>query len=174
MHGADAAPTVATKATAKPAAASYKDGRYIATFAEDAVASYDGSVSGFAATRPKAGHKLDRNAAAVKAWQRHLEGRHDSALAQVGATKIYDYSVATNGVAAYLTAGQAAKLAKVPGVVRLTPDQRVQTDTTLSPHFLGLDAQGGLWSELGGAKNAGAGVVVGVVDSGIWPESEAF
>jgi subtilisin family serine protease len=177
MHGADAAPTAPTNAagaTAKPAAAAYKDGRYIATFADDPVASYDGSVSGFAATRPKAGHKLDRNSTAVKAWQRHLVDKHDSALARVGATKIYDYSVATNGVAAYLTAGQAAKLAKVPGVVSLTPDRKAQVDTTLSPHFLGLDAQGGLWSALGGAKNAGAGVVVGVVDSGIWPESAAF
>ncbi len=175
MHGADAASTAAAGATAKPAAAAaYQDGRYIATFADDPVASYDGSVAGFAATRPKAGHKLDRNAAAVKAWQRHLVDKHDSALARVGATKLYDYSVATNGVAAYLTAAQAAKLAKVPGVVSLTPDKKAQVDTTLSPHFLGLDAQGGLWSALGGAKNAGAGVVVGVVDSGIWPESAAF
>ncbi|MDQ1625506.1 MAG: hypothetical protein QOJ49_1004, partial [Actinomycetota bacterium] len=45
---------------------------------------------------------------------------------------------------------------------------------TDSPAFLGLSKTGGLWSQLGGAKNAGAGTVVGVVDTGIWPESEAF
>ena len=31
----------------------YVDGRYIATFADDAAASYDGYVKGFPATRPR-------------------------------------------------------------------------------------------------------------------------
>jgi subtilisin family serine protease len=174
MRGADAASSAVPAAAKSPGGTGFTDGRYIVTFAEDPVASYDGSVPGFAATRPRAGHKIDRNANAVRAWRQHMTSRHDSALAKVGATKIYDYTVATNGVAAQLTAAQANKLAKTPGVIGLTRDERAQVDTTLSPHFLGLDAQGGVWSQLGGAKNAGAGVVVGVVDSGIWPESQAF
>ncbi|MDP9181960.1 MAG: S8 family serine peptidase, partial [Actinomycetota bacterium] len=40
--------------------------------------------------------------------------------------------------------------------------------------FLGLSASGGLWSQLGGQQNAGKGVIVGVIDTGIWPESPAF
>jgi subtilisin family serine protease len=175
MRGADAASTVGGTAASTPASASaYRDGRYIVTFAEDPVASYAGSVPGFAATRPNRGQKIDRNSKSVQAWQRHLVDRHDSALARVGATKIYDYTVASNGVAAQLTAKQAEKLAKTPGVLGLSRDERAHVDTTVSPHFLGLDAQGGIWSQLGGAKNAGAGVVVGVVDTGIWPESAAF
>ena len=173
--GADAASTVGgTTASSPPSGTAYKDGRYIVTFADDPVASYTGTVPGYAATRPSLGKKIDRSAKAVKAWQSRLVDRHDLALKAVGATKSYDYTVATNGVAVLLTATQAARLVKVPGVVSLTPDKVAQVDTTLSPHFLGLDAQRGLWSQLGGAKNAGAGAVVGVVDSGIWPESAAF
>ena len=40
------------------------------------------------------------------------------------------------------------------------------------PELLGLP--GGLWKKLGGAKNAGKGVIVGVIDSGITPEHPSF
>ncbi|MHA3835735.1 hypothetical protein ACXR8F_08430 [Terrabacter sp. AAH1] len=41
-------------------------GRYIVTFADDPVASYDGYEKGYAATRPVRGRKLDPGNAAVK------------------------------------------------------------------------------------------------------------
>src|SRR5262249_45469153 len=49
-----------------------------------------------------------------------------------------------------------------------------------TPSFLGLDAPGGLWDQLGGpdgTKNgvgAGENIVIGDIDSGIWPESPSF
>ncbi len=152
----------------------YSAGRYIVSFTEEPLASYDGSRSGFPATRPARGRKLDANSAAARKWQAHLVARHDAALARVGASKIYDYTVTNNGVAAQLTAAQATELSKMPGVAALERDAARQADTTYSPEFLGLSKSGGLWSQLGGAKKAGAGVVVGVVDTGIWPESTAF
>lgn len=155
-------------------ATGFTDGRYIVTFSDDPVASYDGYRRGFPRTRPAPGRKLDRSSAAVTKWQRHLVGRHDATLDAVGAEKIYDYTVTNNGVAAELTARQAGRLAKMAGVVAVTKDELKTPDTTDSPAFLGLDAPGGLWSQLGGPANAGAGVVVGVIDTGIWPESEAF
>jgi subtilisin family serine protease len=154
--------------------AEYRAGRYLVTFGQDPVVSYTGTVSGFAATRPTSGRDLERTSPAVRAWRRHLVQRHDTVLQAVGAEKIYDYTVVLNGVAARLTASQAEQLAKMSGVEGLWRDQRAHVDTTLSPHFLGLDASDGLWSQLGGAKNAGAGEVIGVIDSGIWPESTAF
>jgi subtilisin family serine protease len=152
----------------------YADGRYIVTFADDPVASYDGYLSGFPATRPHPGQKLNPDSPAVRGWQQHLVAQHDAALAKVGAGKIYDYTIANNGVAADLTAGQAAALAKDENVLALSKDELAHPDTTLSPHFLGLDAGGGLWAQLGGGPKAGAGVVVGIIDTGIWPESQAF
>jgi len=177
-----AAATTATSTAAAPSAPKaptkgqqvYHAGRYIVSFTEDPLASYDGSESGYPATRPARGRKLDANSAAAKKWQAHLVARHDAAMARVGASKIYDYTVTNNGVAVQLTAAQATELSKMSGVAALERDAARHVDTTYSPEFLGLSRSGGLWSQLGGAKKAGAGVVVGVVDTGIWPESTAF
>jgi len=168
--GAFVAPGI-NPAAAAPSGALYSAGRYLVTFSDDAVASYDGYQKGFPATRPAKGNKLNPNANTVKQWQQHLQSRHDAALAAVGATKIYDYTLANNGVAANLSGRQAAEIAKQPGVMSVEKDKLYQLDTTDSPHFLGLDQKRGLWNQLGGQKNAGAGVVVGVIDSGIWPET---
>src|SRR5262245_18067100 len=154
--------------------ANYSDGRYIVTMVDDPVGSYDGYEAGFAATKPAPGNKIDPASPAVVNWQRHLTDKHDAALARVGATKIYDYTITNNGFAANLTGAQAATLAKTGGIVGLELDQMSQVDTTDSPHFLGLDAGGGIWSQLGGQAHAGEGIVVGVIDTGIWPESAAF
>ena len=81
-------------------AAPYTAGRYIVTFADDPVAEYTGYVKGFPATRAAAGKKLNAPSAAAKNWQQRLIGMHDNALAKVGATKIYDYTITNNGVAA--------------------------------------------------------------------------
>ncbi|HKF86056.1 MAG TPA: S8 family peptidase [Candidatus Limnocylindrales bacterium] len=164
----------ASAAGASPGAAGYRDGRYIVTFADAAVAEYDGYEDGFAATQPRQGRKLDAHSRAATRWADHLVAKQDRALAAVGAQKLYSYTTTNNGVAADLSARQASELAKSPDVVGIEPDRLVHPDTTASPKFLGLDAGNGLWAQLGGAKNAGAGLVVGVIDTGIWPESAAF
>lgn len=171
-----AAPPAPATASASTAAApvAWTAGRYIVTFADDPVASYDGYVAGYPATRPKAGKKLNARSAAARKWSAHLVAKHDRALARVGAEKYYDYTITNNGVAAHLSARQAARLAKMPGVLALAKDRKATPDTTESPEFLGLTAPGGVWQQLGGAPNAGAGLVVGVLDTGIWPESTAF
>jgi Subtilase family/Fibronectin type-III domain/Peptidase inhibitor I9/PA domain len=152
----------------------YTDGRYIVTFGDEPVASYDGYEPGFPATRPQPGRKLNANSPAAQRWQQHLVAKHDAALSRVGVTKIYDYTITNNGVAVNLTASQAARLANTAGVLALHKDQLAQPATTATPEFLGLTAANGLWAQLGGARNAGAGVVVGVIDTGIWPESRSF
>src|SRR3954451_5264119 len=164
----------AIEARSSQAASPYKAGRYIVTFADASVTDYTGYEKGFAATQPKAGHKLDKNSVAVQRWQQHLANKQDAALAKVGANKIYSYTVTNNGVAVHLSARQAEKLSKMDGVVNLERDQLAHPDTTVSPSFLGLDAAGGLWSQLGGGAHAGAGIVVGVIDTGIWPENPSF
>lgn len=173
---ATSAPAPAPAPGASPASAHANGaGRYIVTFADEPVASYTGYARGFPATQPARGRKVNVRSAAAKAWSRHLTARHDAALAKVGATKIYDYTVTNNAVAAQLSAKQANQLAKTPGVLALSRDQLRHPDTSYSPEFLGLTAEGGLWSRFdGGQPKAGAGLVVGVLDTGIWPESGSF
>src|SRR6266545_4399846 len=50
-------------------------------FIPEPVASYEGYLSGFPATRPQAGRKLDPDSPAVLRWQQHLVAQHDAALA---------------------------------------------------------------------------------------------
>ncbi|WP_278257774.1 hypothetical protein [Nocardioides convexus] len=53
-------------------------------------------------------------------------------------------------------------------------DSLVYADTWNTPDFLGLTGRKGVWKQVGGQTAAGDGVVVGVIDSGIWPESRSF
>ncbi|MBO9524195.1 MAG: S8 family serine peptidase [Nocardioidaceae bacterium] len=170
-----AAATRASATKAAPASGhAYSAGRYIVTFNDEPAASYDGYAKGFPATRPGRGHKFNGTSAASQKWRAHLTAKHDAALAKVGAGKIYDFTVTNNAVTANLTAKQANQLAKSTGVLALTKDALAHPDTTESPHFLGLDAVNGIWSQLGGGPRAGAGLVVGVIDTGIWPENPYF
>lgn len=111
----------------------------------------------------------------VQAYVAQLDGNHATALAAVGGgEKLYDFRYTFNGFAAKLTQNQAAALTKVSGVVSVVPDELRKLDTVSTPTFLGLDKKGGLWEQVGGPSQAGEGVVVGIVDSGIWPESLSF
>jgi subtilisin family serine protease len=139
------------------------------------VVSYRGGIAGFPATRAAPRQKIDPNDTQVVAYASYLDGAHDRALAGVGGgRKIYDYHYSFNGFAAELTDDQASALRAAPGVLNVTKDQEVFADTSSTPTFLGLDAPGGLWDQLGGTDRAGDGLVIGIVDSGVWPESLSF
>jgi len=151
-----------------------KDGLYIIQLADLPVVAYDGRIAGYKATQPAAGKKINPLASDTSRYVGYLTGRHDAKLKSVGGKKLYDYAYSFNGFSARLTAGQANRLADDKDVLAVTPSQTVEVDTSSTPHFLGLDAAGGLWDQLGGTKNAGEGIIIGVVDSGIWPESLSF
>jgi len=155
----------------KPAGAQ----NYIVRMTDEPVVAYKGNIKGLKATAPKAGQKIDPNSAVVTTYVSYLTGKHNSALDKVGgAKKLYDYVYTFNGFAASLTPAQAAKLASVEGVLSVDADETYTTDTSSTPTFLGLDAAGGIWEKLGGTGSAGDGVIIGIIDSGIWPESPSF
>jgi subtilisin family serine protease len=154
---------------------------YIVQLALDPAVAYTGGISGIAATKPAKGEKLDPTSPNVSKYTDYLKARHSDTLAKIGGgTKLYDYVYTYNGFAAKLTDGQAAKLESVSGVLAVTPDELHTADTSSTPAFLGLTADGGLWDQLGGpagskkGPGAGEGIVIGDVDSGIWPESKSF
>ncbi len=146
---------------------------YLVIMFDDPAVAFEGGITGLQATRPARGAKIDADSAAVKNYVGHLKTRHNQALEAVGArteNKIHDYTYAINGFAAQLTAGQAAALEKQPGVMRVVPDELKQPTTDSSPGFLGLTLRGGPWA----TGITGEGVVVGIIDSGIWPEHPSF
>ena len=64
------------------------------------------------------------------------------------------------------------RLKQHPMVAAVNPMTTVKPSLTGSPTFLQL--QDSLWKAEGGPTNAGKGVVVGVIDTGIWPENPFF
>ncbi|GKC36431.1 subtilisin-like protease SBT1.3 [Tanacetum coccineum] len=82
---------------------------------------------------------------------------------------IYTYDSAFHGIAARLTDEEAEQLAGEKGVVSVLPDITYKLQTTRSPTFLGL-----VRYRKENVKFKELDVVVGMVDSGIWPESESF
>ena len=85
---------------------------------------------------------------------------------------IYSYETAFHGVAALLSEDEAEKLEEEHGVVAVFPETVYQLHTTRSPMFLGLEPADStsIWSE----RLSDNDVIVGVLDTGIWPESESF
>jgi subtilisin family serine protease len=157
-----------------PAAKGPSNNLYIVRMADYPVASYTGGVAGYAATKPGRGSKLNPNDPNVVRYSSYLDQQHGLALGRVGGRKVYDYRYAFNGFAAELTSAQADALKSVPGVLSVQKDRLRPVDTTSTPAFLGLSAPGGFWDQLGGVGSAGEGIVVGIVDTGIWPESLSF
>ncbi len=151
-----------------------KNGVYVVQMADKPVVAYTGGIKGYAATKPAVDRKIDPFSSKVVLYASLLKTRHAKALARVGGTKLYDYVYSYNGFAAKLTPEAAAQLADTAGILSVTSDELQTADTSSTPTFLGLDAPGGLWDQLGGVGKAGEGIIIGDIDSGIWPESLSF
>ncbi|KAF5178745.1 Subtilisin-like protease [Thalictrum thalictroides] len=85
---------------------------------------------------------------------------------------LYSYKHGFSGFAATLTKSQAELITELPGVVQVIPNRIHKLHTTRSWDFLGVPSHypGNLLSE----SNMGAETIIGVIDSGVWPELESF
>lgn len=145
---------------------------YIVQLAEMPVTAYTGTIRGLAATKPRKGTKIDPNTPAVSAYLGYLTSRHDTVLRGVGnARKVYSYGYVFNGFAAELTPAQAQRLSVTKGVLSVTKDELRPLDTSSTPSFLGLTGAAGFWNQTGAT---GENVIIGIVDSGVWPEHPSF
>jgi subtilisin family serine protease len=143
----------------------------------DATASYGGGVKGLEATSPAlTGKKLKANRSAVAAYENYTRGKSRTITdaiqgavpnVKLGATFVTAYG----GVRAQVPANKVADLLRVPGVAAVQRDTLEKPLADSTPAFIGATA---VWPALGGQDNAGAGVVVGVIDTGIWPEHPSF
>ncbi|VFQ86277.1 unnamed protein product [Cuscuta campestris] len=84
---------------------------------------------------------------------------------------LYSYALAMEGFSARLSGAELEKLkSSSPDVVSVRPDARVELQTTYSYKFLGLSVGGGAWLK----SEFGRGTIVGLLDTGVWPESPSF
>jgi subtilisin family serine protease len=143
---------------------------YIVRLRGNPVVAYGGEL-GMPATKPEKGRKIDPADAKVRQYVEYLTSVQDSIVAAVGAEKVYNYRYTFNGFAARMTADQAAALEGMPEVVRVWKDELLQPQTDSTPAFLGLSGRDGVWNTEG---LLGENVVVGMIDTGIWPEHPSF
>ena len=170
---AEMSKALSAKATGQvdPAEGSRNTGTYIVRMADDPAANYKGGIKGYAATKANKGQKIDPDSPSVASYKGYLASRHDAALASVGgANKLYSYGYVFNGFAAKLSDAQAEKLAQMPGVLSVARDEIRQVDTASTPAFLGLSGPNGFWA----TKATGEDVIIGIIDTGIWPEHPSF
>jgi subtilisin family serine protease len=144
----------------------------------DALAAYAGQITGLPATSPSVtGRPLNLRSVAARRYQGYIQGveqRFFDALrvrvptARVG-TRL---RTAYGGVALTLPGNQVADLLKLPGVVAVQRDRLEQPLTDSSPEFIGATT---IYNQLGEtADDAGKGAIVGVLDTGGWPEHPSY
>ncbi|KAM5579658.1 subtilisin-like protease SBT1.5 [Rosa sericea] len=95
-----------------------------------------------------------------------------SSLSSEPTPLIHTYNTVFHGFSAKLSPSQAQKLQSLPHVLALIPEQVRRLHTTRSPEFLGLRSTdtAGLLKE----SDFGSDLVIGVIDTGVWPERQSF
>lgn len=146
-------------------------------FDYDAVASYTGGINGYAATSPSVtDRELSANAAAVKKYEGYVRSREttigDAVRRAVPAASINrSFRTVYGGVAAVVPGNAVKDILKVPGVVAVQRDTLNHPLTDSSIDFINAPAA---YRALRTRANAGKNMVLGNLDSGVWPEHPSF
>ncbi|WP_433512081.1 S8 family serine peptidase [Nonomuraea sp. CA-143628] len=143
----------------------------------DSLAAYRGGLPGLPGTSPAVtGKALDTRSAEVKKYGQHIESVEKAFLDQLagkvpGAVVGQRVRTVYGGIALRIPGNKAAEVLKLPGAVAVQEDKPQQLLTDSSPEFIGANT---IYSQLGGSNSSGKGVIVGVLDSGAWPEHPQF
>ena len=150
---------------------------YIVQLADAPAATFTGKAGGLGATKPIAGARFNAAGLNVSNYRSFLAKQQSQVLANIGSLRpLHSYSVTFNGFAVQLTEAQAKALMTSANVVSVNESRLVKRDTTRTPDFLQLTAPGGLWSQMDALarKVKGEDIIIGVIDTGIWPENPSF
>ncbi|MEO6122665.1 MAG: S8 family serine peptidase, partial [Ilumatobacteraceae bacterium] len=117
-----------------------------------------------------------------------MRSTHDRVLSKAGVStelKVHDYTSSLNGFSLFVDHSQAIKIARDPAVSMVLADDLRQVtadgdgvidgnvvvgDVPTVNEFLGLTGPGGAYQ----SGITGEGVLVGIIDTGIWPEHPSF
>ncbi|XP_060207789.1 subtilisin-like protease SBT3 [Lycium barbarum] len=83
---------------------------------------------------------------------------------------VYSYDNVFHGFSVVLSKDELDALKKSPGFISAYKDRSVEPYTTYTSDYLKLNPSSGLWP----ASGLGQDVIIGVIDTGVWPESASF
>src|SRR5438552_7623173 len=154
---------------ASPSADGVLTGYAIIVLKDQPLSSYDGHIQGYARTMPTPGHKLDLNSQASQSYSAYLANERGlvKGWIQNNAPEVQvidEYSVVLNAIAVQLNGHNMNNLLNSPGASWVVPDYLFHLDMNRSPTLIGAPV---LWNAVGGQSNAGAGVKIGIIDTGI-------
>ncbi|KAK7276330.1 hypothetical protein RIF29_17469 [Crotalaria pallida] len=111
------------------------------------------------------GNSVTDEASSLSLYKNMLQQVSDSS--DVPKTVMHHYKRSFSGFVAKLTEEEADRMAELDGVVSVFPNEKKQLHTTKSWDFIGFTQQ--VQKSI-----TESNVIIGVIDSGIWPESDSF
>jgi minor extracellular serine protease Vpr len=162
--------------TEAPAATQVATDYYTVVFADPAAASYQGGISGLERTKPQPGEKLNPSGRAVRRYKEHLKSAHDNFRGWLssrapGAELVREHFLVGNTLVYKLNGADPSLLAQGPGVKKVAPSALHRPAMTISTDLIDADL---VWPSAGGRANAGSGVTIGIIDTGIDETHPAF
>ncbi|KAJ0988185.1 hypothetical protein J5N97_006541 [Dioscorea zingiberensis] len=121
------------------------------------------------------GHYPNTNEEAVVNSHHDLLGSILKSKEKAKSAIFYSYTKEINGFAATMEEAEANELSKHPSVVSVFPNRLHKLHTTHSWEFMGLEKSGQIPSDsLLKKARFGEDVIIGHLDTGVWPESRSF
>ena len=141
----------------------------IVVFKSLPLATYDGRIKGYEKTRPAGGKHVNANSAAAKKYLGYLKTQHSAYATWLranapGAKITSNLYVTLNAVGVKLNGNALSKLKANTAVSVVEYTTLYQQTMSESHKIINADAA---WSAAGGRSDAGRGIKIGMIDSGI-------
>jgi subtilisin family serine protease len=121
----------------------------------------------------RAGNNYNATSPKIEAYVAAMKEKQLSVASEIGVVDVlHNYAHTFNGFSARLSPAQVEAISNHPDVAAVYADEVHQPQTSNTPAFLGLVTPGG--DGLHDLGIVGEDVIVGILDSGVWPENPSF